>query len=63
MIIAIKQTVGKDYPIIFRMSGDDFVEEGLKINESAEIAKILEQAGADAFNISPGWHESKTPLC
>ena len=62
MIIAIKQTVGKDYPIIFRMSGDDFVEEGLKINESAEIAKILEQAGADAFNISPGWHESKTPI-
>jgi 2,4-dienoyl-CoA reductase (NADPH2) len=62
MLIAIKETVGKDYPIIFRMSGDDFVEEGLKIGESLEIAKILEQAGADAFNVSPGWHESKTPI-
>ena len=62
MILAIKETVGKDYPIIFRMSGDDFVEEGLKINESVEIAKILVQAGADAFNVSPGWHESKTPI-
>jgi 2,4-dienoyl-CoA reductase (NADPH2) len=62
MILAIKETVGKDYPIIFRMSGDDLVEEGLKINESIEIAKILEQAGADAFNVSPGWHESKTPI-
>ncbi|NUO07661.1 MAG: FAD-dependent oxidoreductase [Candidatus Brocadia sp.] len=62
MIIAIRETVGKDYPIIFRMSGDDFVEEGLKIDESLEIAKILEQAGADAFNVSPGWHESKTPI-
>ncbi|MBI4222856.1 MAG: FAD-dependent oxidoreductase, partial [Planctomycetes bacterium] len=62
MILAIKETVGKDYPIIFRMSGDDLVEEGLKINESAEIARILEQAGADAFNVSPGWHESKTPI-
>ncbi|HHT9129898.1 MAG TPA: oxidoreductase [Candidatus Brocadiaceae bacterium] len=62
MILAIRETVGKDYPIIFRMSGDDFVEEGLKINESLEIAKILEQTGADAFNVSPGWHESKTPI-
>ncbi len=62
MLIAIKETVGKDYPIIFRMSGDDFVEKGLKIGESLEIAKILEQAGADAFNVSPGWHESKTPI-
>lgn len=59
MIRAIKETVGQDYPIIFRMSGDDFVEEGLRIHESLEIAKILEQAGADAFNVSPGWHESR----
>lgn len=62
MIIAIKDAVGKDYPIIFRMSGDDFVEEGLKIDESLEIAQMLEQAGADAFNVSPGWHESRTPI-
>ena len=62
MILAIKEAVGKDYPIIFRMSGDDFVEEGLKIDESVEIAKIIEQAGADAFNVSPGWHESKIPI-
>ena len=62
MILAIKETVGKDYPIILRMSGDDLVEEGLKIEESVEIARILQQAGADAFNVSPGWHESKTPI-
>lgn len=62
MMCAIRETVGKDYPIIFRMSGDDFVEDGLKIDESVEIARILEQAGVDAFNVSPGWHESKTPI-
>ncbi|TVM03960.1 MAG: hypothetical protein CV087_02810 [Candidatus Brocadia sp. WS118] len=62
IICTIKETVGQDYPIIFRMSGDDFVEEGLRIHESLEIAKILEQAGADAFNVSPGWHESRTPI-
>ncbi|MDE1890019.1 MAG: NADH:flavin oxidoreductase, partial [Planctomycetota bacterium] len=62
MVIAIKETVGKDYPVIFRMSGDDLVEGGLKLEESVEIAKILEKAGADAFNVSPGWHESRTPI-
>lgn len=62
LVIAIKETAGKDYPVIFRMSGDDFVEEGLKISESMEIAKMLEQAGVDAFNVSPGWHESKIPI-
>ena len=62
LVVAVKETVGKDYPIIFRLSGDDFVEDGLKIGDSVEIAKILEQAGVDAFNVSPGWHESKTPI-
>lgn len=62
LIVAIKEAAGKDYPVIFRMSGDDFVEEGLKISESMEIAKILEQTGVDAFNVSPGWHESRTPI-
>ncbi len=62
IIIAIKEAVGKDYPIIFRMSGDDLVAEGLKIDESLEIARMLEQSGADAFNVSPGWHESRTPI-
>ena len=32
------------------------------IQESLEIAKILEYAGVDAFNVSPGWHESKIPI-
>ncbi|WKZ18018.1 MAG: FAD-dependent oxidoreductase [Candidatus Jettenia sp. CY-1] len=62
IIIAIKEAVGKDYPIIFRMSGDDLVAEGLKIDESLEIARMLEQSGVDAFNVSPGWHESRTPI-
>ena len=62
IVSAIKEKVGKKFPIIFRLSGDDFVDKGLKIDESIEIAKELEKAGVDAFNISPGWHESRTPI-
>ena len=62
IVAAIKEKVGKRYPVIFRLSGEDFVEDGLKIDESVEIAKELEKAGVDAFNVSPGWHESRTPI-
>ncbi|GAX60725.1 NADH:flavin oxidoreductase [Candidatus Scalindua japonica] len=62
IIEAIKKKAGKRYPVIFRMSGADFVDEGLQIDESIEIAKELEKAGVDAFNVSPGWHESRTPI-
>ncbi|ODS31573.1 MAG: 2,4-dieonyl-CoA reductase, FMN-linked [Candidatus Scalindua rubra] len=62
IVIATKEKVGKKYPIIFRISGDDFVDKGLKIDESIKIAKELEKAGVDAFNVSPGWHESRTPI-
>lgn len=62
LVMAIKRTVGESFPIIFRLSGDDFIKGGLKINESIEIARILERAGVDTFNISPGWHESPTPI-
>lgn len=62
IVVAIKDKVGKRYPVIFRLSGEDFVDEGLKIEESVEIAKELEVVGVDAFNVSPGWHESRTPI-
>ncbi|OHB97929.1 MAG: hypothetical protein A2W74_03445 [Planctomycetes bacterium RIFCSPLOWO2_12_38_17] len=62
IVAEIKKSVGKDYPVIFRMSGDDFINEGLKIDESIEIARILETYGVDAFNVSPGWHESRIPI-
>ncbi|MCF6148130.1 MAG: FAD-dependent oxidoreductase [Candidatus Kuenenia sp.] len=62
LLIAIKEEAGKDYPVIFRLSGDDFVEDGLRIDDCIEIARILEQTGADAFNVSPGWHESRIPI-
>jgi len=62
IVIATKEKVGKKFPIIFRLSGDDFIVDGLKIDESVEIARELEKAGVDAFNVSPGWHESRTPI-
>ncbi len=49
---AIRGKVGKDYPVMFKISGQDFVEGGLEIPESAEIAKRLTDDGIDAIQVS-----------
>src|SRR3990167_10028363 len=61
-IEATKEAVGEDFPIIFRLSGDELMEGGLKIRANVEIAHKLAKVGVDAFHVSPGWHESKTPI-
>jgi len=49
---SVRNRVGPDFPIICRLSGDEYVEGGLRIEETKEVAKILEKEGADALHIS-----------
>lgn len=50
----IKERVGNDFPVIYRLSGDEFLPGGITIEETKIIAKKLEDAGADALHISAG---------
>ena len=50
----VKQKCGADFPVIVRISGDEMFDGGMKLNETRVMGKILEKAGADAFNISAG---------
>ena len=50
----IKQKCGDDFPVVMRLSGDEIVYGGMKINETRVMAKLLESAGADALDISVG---------
>lgn len=54
VIAAVRKAVGKDYPIIVRLSADEMVPGGLTVKETAMIGKRLEQAGVDALHISVG---------
>lgn len=49
---SVRSRVGSDFPIICRLSGDEYVEGGLNIEETKQIAKILEKEGANALHIS-----------
>jgi NAD(H)-dependent 7beta-hydroxy-3-oxo-delta4-cholenoic acid oxidoreductase len=54
IIKAIKAKVGQDFPITVRISGDEYRQGSRGIAESQFIAPIIEEAGADALEISAG---------
>lgn len=54
VISAVRKLVGKDYPIIVRLSADEMVPGGLTVEKTAVIGKRLEEAGVDALHISVG---------
>ncbi len=57
----VRDAVGNDFPVIFRLSGSDFVHGSNTINETVEFAKVLDKESVDAFNITGGWHETHVP--
>lgn len=48
----VRNKVGPDFVVLCRLSADEYVEGGLKIEDTKEIAKALERNGADALHIS-----------
>jgi 2,4-dienoyl-CoA reductase-like NADH-dependent reductase (Old Yellow Enzyme family) len=55
---AMRKEVGNNYPMLIKMNADDFIEGGLKPEESLRIAKRLEELGIDAIEVSGGMYES-----
>jgi len=49
---AARDRVGPNFPIICRLSGDEYVDGGLTVDQTKQIAQILEKEGADALHIS-----------
>lgn len=57
----IKREVGNDFPVIYRISGHDFMPGGNTNKEAVEFCVALEKTGVDGFNVTGGWHESPVP--
>ena len=76
----IKNRCGPDYPVTVRYSpkhfikdlgkgavpGEEFVEKGRDLEEGIEVAKLLEKAGYDAFDVDVGcydaWYWNHPPM-
>lgn len=54
----IRRKAGHDFPINFRYSCEEKVTGGREIEESRVVARIMEEAGVDCFNISVGVYSS-----
>ncbi|MFY1021375.1 FAD-dependent oxidoreductase [Ectopseudomonas khazarica] len=57
----VREAVGSDFIIIYRLSMLDLVEGGSTWDEIVLLAKAIEQAGATLINTGIGWHEARIP--
>ena len=58
-IRSIKRHAGEDFNLIYRLSADEDVPNGITIEEACTFAKWAEEAGADAINVSAGTWDSR----
>jgi 2,4-dienoyl-CoA reductase-like NADH-dependent reductase (Old Yellow Enzyme family) len=51
---AIRNAVGRNYPVLAKLNCRDYVENGLTLKDSVKVASMLEKAGIDAIELSGG---------
>ncbi|KGN32824.1 2,4-dienoyl-CoA reductase [Knoellia sinensis KCTC 19936] len=57
----IREEVGPDFLVIYRISAVDLVPDGQTWDEVAALAREVEAAGATVLNLGIGWHEARVP--
>lgn len=57
----IKQVCGQEFPLIFRVTGNEFMPGGNTNDEMGVFCRELQQAGVDAISVTGGWHETRVP--
>ncbi|TIH09238.1 NADPH-dependent 2,4-dienoyl-CoA reductase [Pseudomonas leptonychotis] len=57
----VREAVGPNFIIIYRLSMLDLVEGGSTWDEIVLLAKAIEKAGATIINTGIGWHEARIP--
>ncbi|HLT13097.1 MAG TPA: NADPH-dependent 2,4-dienoyl-CoA reductase [Marinobacter sp.] len=57
----VRERVGENFIIIYRLSMLDLIEDGSTWEEVVHLAKEIEKAGATIINTGIGWHEARVP--
>jgi 2,4-dienoyl-CoA reductase-like NADH-dependent reductase (Old Yellow Enzyme family)/thioredoxin reductase len=58
IIANVRQKVGPDFPIMYRLSGEEKVDGGLTIEDTKKIAPLLVREGVDCIHVSVGVYET-----
>lgn len=59
---AVRAAVGPAVPVIVRISGTDWVEEGWTVDDSVVLALALKAAGADLIDVSSGGNAAQAEI-
>jgi len=63
IISEIRNRLGPSFPISFKISAQEFVPDGLTVEESIDILKLLVAAGIDAIQVSAGNDSTPEWIC
>jgi 2,4-dienoyl-CoA reductase-like NADH-dependent reductase (Old Yellow Enzyme family) len=58
IVRGIKATNGAEFPLIVKLNSTDFLPDGLQLEDSVGVARMLEAAGTDGIEVSGGMAES-----
>ncbi len=58
----IKEGLGQDFVVGYRFSAREWIPDGLDLPESIEMAKALQEAGADYLSVSQGCYGAATRI-
>jgi 2,4-dienoyl-CoA reductase (NADPH2) len=61
IVSRVREAVGPDFIIIFRLSLIDLVPGGSTWDQVVQLARAIEAAGATIINTGIGWHEARVP--
>ena len=61
VVRAVREAVGHDFIVVYRISALDLVEDGQTWEEVLDLAAEVETAGATMLNLGIGWHEARIP--
>ncbi|WP_256838201.1 NADPH-dependent 2,4-dienoyl-CoA reductase [Ornithinimicrobium faecis] len=61
IVRAVRESVGPDFIIIYRISLLDLVPDGQSWAEIVSLAREVEAAGATILSTGIGWHEARVP--
>ncbi|MBD8608437.1 NADPH-dependent 2,4-dienoyl-CoA reductase [Aeromicrobium sp. CFBP 8757] len=57
----VRDAVGPDFIVMYRMSLLDLVDDAQSWDETVELARRVEAAGVSIINTGIGWHEARIP--
>lgn len=61
VVTAVRRAVGPGYPILCKINASEYVSGGITLEDAKLVAKWLEEAGADALQVSVGQSNRISP--